>query len=215
MFATDRDLLVLEPNLFRDAAWLGQRLLAATGSSTASSLTITGGDFIGAGVTAGNVLLLDGLPVEVVSVSGAATAIVSLLRPDPDDPPIAPQSVTSRPVVVFTFRPQIVLIHNQVLRMLGIEPADPPAPPFFGRPTAASITNPAALALVEALGALHLVYSAAAALSDPDSPLATRAEVYRQRFSAQRHRTAARIDLDGDGLPDATRRLNIVQFTRA
>jgi hypothetical protein len=68
-----------------------------------------------------------------------------------------------------------------------------------------------------ALGALHLVYTAATA---PDANWNTsnefsRAQTYRERFAAERQRIAARLDLDGDGEPDATRRLNLIQFVRS
>jgi hypothetical protein len=44
--------------------------------------------------------------------------------------------------------------------------------------------------------------------------MARRAEEYRERFAAERRRAAGLIDLDGDGKPDATRRLNAVVFVR-
>jgi hypothetical protein len=115
-------------------------------------------------------------------------------------------------VIIATFAPQIALVHAQVLRMLGIEPGAPASP---GSVTESSITNSASLTLVESLGALHLIYTAAAALSGPASVLGARADQYRRRFSEERRLAAATIDLNGDGLPDATRRMNVFQFTRA
>lgn len=210
MFTADRDLLVLEPNVFRDAGWVGQRLLATTGSVSGTTLTIASGSFTAAGIAPGHVLVYDAIALEVLAVGSATAATVSILRARTSDPAIPPPALGTKGVACWTFRPQIALVHSQVLRMLGIEPDAPPE----AMVSEASIVNPATLALAESLGALHLVYSAAAALSQADSALAARAQMYRQRFGEERGRAVARIDLDGDGEADATRRLNVVQFLR-
>jgi hypothetical protein len=211
MFTSDRDLLVLEPNVFRDAGWVGQRLLNTTGSVSGTTMTLVSGSFTAAGIAPGHVLVYDAVAIEVISVTSATVATVSLLRAKLSDAPIPPPALGVKPVACWTFRPQISLVHAQVLRMLGIDP-DAPSEAMV---TEASIVNPLSLALAESLGALHIVYSAAAALSQADSALAARAQMYRQRFGDERQRAVARIDLDGDGEPDATRRLNVIQFLRA
>lgn len=210
MFTSDRDLLTLEPNVFRDAGWVGQRLLSTTGSTSGTTLTIAAGSLTDVGIDAGHVLVYDAVPLEVLAIGSATAATVSILRAGLSDPAITPPALGTKNVACWTFRPQIALVHTQILRMLGIEPdADPDS-----LVTEASIVNPASLALAESLGTLHLVYSAAAALSQADSALAARAQMYRQRFGEERQRAVARIDLDGDGEADATRRLNLVQFLR-
>ncbi len=211
MFAADRDLIVLEPNLFRDVAWVGQTLVAGTGSITGTALVMTSQTqgFDAAGVDAGNVLLANGVAYEVVSRISASVLSVSVPRGDVADAPVAPLPVGSTPMSVVTFGPQIVQVHRQVLRMLGIDPDDPEA--TLGE---ASVTNPGSLRRLEALGAMHLVLAAAGGPAGPESPLALRAEMYAARFADERRRVSARIDLDGDGVADATRRLNIVQFVR-
>jgi hypothetical protein len=40
-------------------------------------------------------------------------------------------------------------------------------------------------------------------------------ELYRQRFATERQRAAALIDTNGDGIADATRRLNVVNLVRS
>jgi hypothetical protein len=157
------------------------------------------------------VLVYDAVPLEVLSVTSAVVATVSLLRARPTDPAIPPPALGTKSASCWTFRPQIALVHTQILRMLGIEPDAPPD----AMVSESSIVNPASLALAEALGTLHLVYSAAAALSQADSALAARARMYRQRFGEERQLAVARIDLDGDGQADSTRRLNVLQFIRA
>ena len=44
MFAQDRDLLALDPNLFRDVAWSGQRLVSGVGNISGTTLTLTSQD---------------------------------------------------------------------------------------------------------------------------------------------------------------------------
>lgn len=213
MFITDRDLLILEPNLFRDVGWAGQRLVAGIGDVAGTTLTMTSADvdLEAAGIDAGHVVRVGIVPYEIVERLSATTATISRLRVTTEDPVQVPAPVSDGAVEIHTFAPQIAMVHGHVLRLLGIEP-DEPDPDAVSE---GDITNPAALKRVEALGTLHLVFAGAAALSEPGSTLWARAEMYRDRFAAERRRAAARLDLDGDGVADATRRLNLVQLVRA
>lgn len=211
MFATDRDLLALEPNLFRDVGWVGQRLVKATGAISGATLTISGQDvgLDAAGVTAGNVVQVNGVGYEVLARLSATQATISRLRPSVSDAVLPPTPVTGAEVQVPTFGPQLEIVHNQLLRMIGIEPED--LTESIGE---SAIVNAAALIRVEALGALFLIYAAASGPSGPESPAGQRAEFYRRRFASEREVAAVRLDLDGDGIADATRRFNVVQFVR-
>jgi hypothetical protein len=215
MFITDRDLLALEPNLFRDAAPASQRLVRGTGSISGSVLTLTAQDvdFAAAGVEAGCVALVDGTPYEITERLSANTVSLSRLRSSTNDPLIQPSPATAKPVEVVTFRPQIAQVHAQIMRMIGIDPDDVPQP---GRVTEDQITNPGALRLVESLGAVYQVYTTAIGVAfSQGNPTYQRARIYLDRFEHERQRTYAHLDLDGDGLPDATRRLNVLQLIRA
>lgn len=209
MFATDRDLVALEPKLFRDVAWVSQRLFEGTGDVSGSTLSIASGSFESAGVEAGHVVLIGGVPHEVVSRDSATALTVSRMRASVDGAVIAPDAGTGLLVSVYSFGPQMGIVHGQVLRMLGIEPSEVGA-----AVSEASITNPEALRLLEAFGALHLVFAAAAALEGEGSALRRRAESYRELFAHERGRVSVAVDLDGDGSADATRRLNAVRFVR-
>lgn len=215
MFAHDRDLLALEPNLFRDVGWVGQRVLYGLGGTATSTglLTLTSSDIglVNAGVGAGYVALVDSVPYEVIERVSDTVAQVSRLRASVEDDAIPPVDAASKTVIVTSFRPQLALVHDQVLRMMGIEPADPVED---GKVHEGSVLNPASFVRLEAFGAMHLILSAAGATAGPGSVLTTRAELYRARFHEERQRVAARIDLDGDGVAEATRRLNIAQFVR-
>ena len=210
-FATDRDLLILEPNLFRDVAWAGQRRVdVSDGVTNGAALTSATAAFEASGIRAGHVVVVDAIPLEVIERVSDTELTVSLVRDDPDDAILPPPALNGAAVMVTTFGPQIAGVHEQLLRALGIEIAD-----LNASPNAGAITNPRALARLESLGALHLTFAAAAALATDQDLLWAKAEMYRDRFIAQRNRLAVGIDLDGDGLPEATRRLNTMQLTRA
>jgi hypothetical protein len=219
MFSSDRDLLILEPNLFRDVGFAGQRLVKGTGTVSGGVLTLTAqdNDFAAAGVAAGHVALVDGTPYEVLERLSATTVSLSRLRADPAGPALPPSPITDKPAEVVTFAPQIAASHRIILRLLGIEPDDPPMP---GLITESHITNPGALRLAECLHALSGVFYAACTgyTGGPGGAAFSiwqRAQMYRERFEAERQTAAARIDTDNDGLPDATRRLNVIQLVRA
>ena len=213
MFAADRDLLVLEPNLFRDVSWLGQRLFTGTCTITGTTLTASGVDFAALGVDAGHVALVDGASLEVVARVNATTLTVSRPRAGLDDAAIAPVAGTARPLTITTFAPQLGVVHRQVLAMLGLLDVASAAEPEAL--TGAAITNPRELRMLETLGTLHLVFAAlGGAAASTTSPESGRAEMYRTRFVAERGRTSARIDTDGDGLADATRRPSVMMLVR-
>ncbi len=214
MFATDRDLLALEPRLFHDIAWSAQRLLDVTNASVNSAgtmLTIPAVDLAALGIAEGFVAVVAGVPLEVLERTSATTLTVSRLRAVHTEPPIPAAPGSNLKATISTFRPQISLVHDQMLRTIGIEPGEPSAP---GAPAETDITNPRALILAESLGALHLIFSAAAALVSEDSPLWAKARMYRERFTLERRRLTVEIDLDADGEPDAIRRPNAIQFAR-
>lgn len=217
MFTTDRDFLALEPNLFRDCATTGQRLVSATGSIAGTTLTLAAADvdLDAAGIGAGHIVRVDETPYEVVARLSPATLTISRLRAAPNDPVLPPSPATSKPVQIVTFRPQAAVAHDQLLRMLGVEPGSTPGAP--DRITEADITNPGDLRHLEALSTLYLIYIAAAGISIgwADNPVWNRAQHYLQRADAERRRVQVRIDLDGDGQFDATRRPNILHLTRA
>lgn len=214
MFATDRDLLVLEPYLFRDHAWVGQRLargsaIIADGTLVYSTVDV---ELDVAQVAAGSVVTMFGSSYEITGTIGTKSAAVSRLRPAIDGPAIAVPDSEETDAWIVSFRPQIAMVHRQLLRMAGIEP-DAPAP-IDGRLGESAITNGAALVTLEALGALHLIFAAAASVAGPTSPAAVRAQMYRDLFREERRRVSVELDTDGDGLPDVARRLNISQFVR-
>lgn len=213
MFITDRDLLAAEPMLFRDVLWTGQRLYKGSASTSAGVLTAAEGGLIAAGVQGGHVVVLDGGSYEVIERTDDTHLVVSRLRSETTDAAIPPPDASDRPAFIVTFAPQIAIIHRQILRMLDLEQGTAPVAP--GLLSESAITNPRDLAPMEVFGSLYLILSAAAATAGPQSPLGIRAAFYRALFSQERGHALARLDRDGDGLADETRRLNIGFLRRA
>ena len=213
MWASDRDLLAIEPGVFRDVLWTGQQLMSGVVNIGAAGIvTLPGPLPVASGVVAGLVMLLRTRACEVVGSTGATTISVSLARVSAGDAAIPPPVETGVAASIVSFRPQIALVHRQLLGMLGLRDA---GSINDGRPSEDDVTNPDELVTLEALGALHAVYSAAAALSGDASPAGQRAAHFAQRYAQERWRASAMIDCDADGLPDAVRRFNTVRLARA
>lgn len=214
MFATDRDLLVYEPRLFLEVAWLGQRLLRATGPISSGGATLLGQNLAEAGVGVGSVASFGEASYEVISLPTSNRMELSRVRAATGDPQVPPVDVASTLIEVVTFRPQMGVVHGQILRMLGLEPEDPGASAL----TESAVVNPGALTRLESLGTLHLVFSAAAAssasVSVGGSWAVQRSVMYRERFAAERARVSVLIDTTGDGEPDATRRPGVGHLVR-
>ncbi len=211
MFITDRDLLAFEPDLFRDAGFVSQRLINTTGSISSGKLNITGADFAATGVTVGHVVVHNGTPMEVLLRNSATQVTVSLLRASAADAAIVPPNASTAAAVVFTFAPQVASAHAMVLAMLGLPAA---GRGLAGEIDETAIKNPDDLRTLEALLTLGLVWAGAAAVAGPGSNAAARAEQYRLRAARERSAAVARLDANGDGVADSERRAGAGVFVR-
>lgn len=215
MFALDRDLLMYEPRLFLDAVWVGQRLFAGTGVVSGGVLSSAGATFTAIGIEAGHVVNYKDASYEVAQVLTGTQLGLSVPRASAQDPVILAPDSASTGVAIYTFRHQRLIVHEQILRMIGIEP-DLVAEPGVALVTESSIVNPGALRRLEALGSLHLVFAAASASGGvgEGSVYSEKAAIYRERFAAERERVSVLIDTDGDGRADATRRATVMHLVR-
>jgi hypothetical protein len=216
MFARDRDLLALEPTLFRDIGWRAQERLSGQADLSAGTLTLTSFDihFAAAGVTRGHIVLAGGgagaeaVPLEVLERLSDTQVTVSRLRGREDDEPVPPADAAAQPISVRTFAPQIALAHEELLRLAGVAPAG------CAWPCASDVMNSGDLRTAEALSALALVFSAAAGTPGHAAPVyAQRAERYRRLAARAREQTAVQL-AGADGRHIATRRFNIGQLHR-
>ncbi|MDX9911632.1 MAG: hypothetical protein RBS39_07370 [Phycisphaerales bacterium] len=214
MFAKDVDLARLEPQVFGDVVWAGQRRVRGAGGVSGSTLTLTTFDtnFAQGGVDAGMVVSVNGVPHEVIERTSATTLTISRVRASDGDDPITPAPITSGVAEVMSFANQIGAAHAQVLAMLGLAPGA--TDPASGEIAEDRVLNPRELAPLEAAAALQMVYGSASVLSGSTLPIAARASYYRRKFDDERQRARAIIDTDGDGVGDATRRPNVVRFAR-
>jgi hypothetical protein len=211
---TDTHLLRFEPNLFADILWLSQRLVKATGSISATTLTISAFDtnFDNAQLASGMVILINAVPHEVISKLSATTAQLSRLRAAETDPILTPAPVTGAEVILHTFRQQIEILSDQAFRILGLNPAQP-ATDASGNPSPV-ITDPTALERYTTLATLAAIYLSAAEMQSPDGQQSRRAQRYQHLATLERQNLAAQIDTNADGNPDATRRANVVPLIR-
>jgi len=209
-YATDRDCLVLEPNVFRDLGFASQRLVQASdGAITGATLSSMSSNFSQAQVDAGHVILVDSVPLEVVERLTDHSLTVSRLRPDPDGDAIPPSAGSGLNIEVMSFAPQIEMVHRQVLRSIGIEPEG-----IDSDLTEDDVLNWRDFVRLETIGSLHLLFAGASSLIGERGTLWNKSELYRQRFEAVRRGLSALIDTNGDGESDVIRYLNVVQFVR-
>jgi hypothetical protein len=205
MPTTDRDLIVLEPSLFRDHAWLGQRLVIGSASITGgvATFTLITPDLLAALVQRGHILMHDGVPFEIIEVYGADEALVAPIGPimPANAPAPKPPQRDEAPAFICTFSPQIQLAHHAALRLFGLEPSSDTT---SSTPNEQHILNPNALTNLEALMALELIF-AAAATPGPSSALLEKSEWYRKRAATERQHLHLQLDLNQDGRADAKR----------
>ncbi|MEC9374322.1 MAG: hypothetical protein VYC34_10780 [Planctomycetota bacterium] len=205
-FAKDRDLLVLEPALFRDVSWAGQRLVNVNDAQvTGVTLTTNKADFEALDVGAGHVVLIGGMSLEVVERVSSSSLTVSLLRTASDGPALAPPAGLAGDAFISTFLPQIGQAHRQTLHSGGID----------AESEAEFVVNTDDLARVEALGALHLIFAGAAASASPGSLLWEKARMYRDRYIRSRAATIVVLDDDADGKADRSVSLGALTLGRA
>lgn len=213
MFATDRDLAVLDPAAFRDAAWIGQIVTRGTASVSGVLLTASAIEvpFHETSIEAGYIAVVGAGVFEAVQVLGPNDLEVTRLRDSFEALTWPAVSVPASPFAVVTFRPQIETVHRRILQLLGMH-----TPPMESTVTLSesAIKNPWDIVRLEALGTLHLVYAAAGALAPEDSPANQRAAMYRRRFHDERARVVAHLDTDGDGKVDVLRPLNAARLVR-
>jgi hypothetical protein len=207
-FATDRDLLMLEPHLFRDVAFGAQRLLHSTDASVSgTTLHVPDVDLTARGVGVGNVALADGRGLEIVALVDAHAVTASLLRPSTDDAAIPPGDGAVSDLRIVTFRPQLQLAHDEVIDVIaaraGMDTSDVPS----------QLVNADAFRLIAAYAALVRIYDAA---GDDDHRLfAARAQRCDLMRDALLRRAEARLDLDGDGRAERFVRFDRIRLTRA
>ena len=209
-FSTDRNLLMLEPGVFNDVPFVAQERLRVTDASVSgTTVTSASADFAAAQVDAGSVVSIAGIPAEVVARVSATELTVSRVRQRASDAAIPPVPGSNLELIVRTFAPQAALVHDCLLRMVGVDPDDANSPI-----TESMIVSLSTMTHLEALGTLERVYAGAVALVGENGDIWKKAADYHRRFGAACRGARIRMDLDGDGKADFTRELGLIQFVR-
>ena len=205
-FCTDADLLPWEPNIFRDAPFASQTLLAGTGTLSGTDFTIASGSFEDAGISANHVIVLGGDAdgcFPIVSVDAEQSLTVTVVNEGPEAR--APNASGSLPFIVRTFWPQRMIVSELIAQAAGVGTTSENA--------SATILNPEALSRACALGTIQLIYSALAAAAE-DARAANRAALYERLYRRALRSATVSIDLNGDGRADVHRMLSVVNFQR-
>jgi hypothetical protein len=204
---TDRDLLRIEPSAFLHATAAATKVLSTTdGAIAGTTLTSAASNFVTSAITSGQVAVVAGEALEIVDRLSATTLTVSRARRT-SDAVIAPAPGSSLAFAVWTFNRLIEDVEAFVLQSMRIDEGDAAQPL-----DAAAILNAQAVGRLIALIVLERAFAASAAQAPADEPLAERAHLYARRASSAKHSTLAVLDLDGDGIADATRRFSACAF---
>jgi hypothetical protein len=208
---TDVDLLTIEPSVFLDATAGATKIHAAgDGALSGTTLTSAGSSFTALGIDAGHVAVVGTEALEVVQRTGATTLSVSRPRSLVAGTMIAPAAGTGLALTIWTFRRVMDQAETALLAVLGID-ADHPTKPLELN----AIVNVEAVRHVMGLLAVAHAFAIAAAAAPTSDSLARRQALYEREAEHGRQRLCAALDLDGDGVADATRRAAVVTFIRA
>jgi hypothetical protein len=201
---TDRDLLIIDPSIFLGAAAAAGTVLltADDGVISGTELESAGTDFDARGIDSGLVAVInDAVAVEVVSRTGATTLEVSLPRATIDDDTIPPDDVVDAQIKIVSFARLIDLQRTWILGALRVDDES-------------AIADAAPVQHFLALRTIARLLAHAASLDPADGPLQQRAILAAQVARQAMHRTAVSIDLDGDGVAEVTRPLDVVKLVR-
>ena len=216
-FCTDSDLIVWEPELLRQAAWMSQTLISGNGDLSNTTFTTAAGSFIASHVLPDHVMVLDGSITgcfPIISVDSATTMTISILyegiwHDGGGKIPSRVGSAVSLNYAVRTFYAQRRIVGEMLLASVGQSGADPAT-------EASRILNPEALRNANTLGTLHMIHSTLAAVADKAAQTLhqTRADLYRDLYRKELNRLTVLLDLDNDARLDTIRRPDRLQLRR-
>lgn len=205
-FSSDADLLAYEPNVFNELPFASQRKVRVTDAVVSGSgVTSATGGFGGASVH--DVAVIEASPAEssahaILQVTSNTAMILTSF------PMLSARSGLT--LTVRTFEPQAQLVHDELLRALGIDPDDGDA-----AITEEAIVSIEVMRSLECLGTLSRAYAAGVAIVGDSTELHKKAENYRLRFNRACRGAMVLLDLDGDGQADAWRSPGLAKLVRA
>jgi hypothetical protein len=206
----DRDILLLEPSVFvgaEAAATLLRNVL--DGVVSGSTITSASSNFVTLNIDFGHVASITDVPCEVIARPSATQLTVSLPRGATTDPLIDPAPGTGQRLKIPTFKRLIDVSEAWALGALGIDATDPIQPL---EPSA--IVNLDALKRLIGLRVVHQAFAISAAINPASETLKDRAALYAALLDQAKRNLEVRLDLDGDGVADTVRRLDLVTYVR-
>jgi hypothetical protein len=206
----DRDLLLLEPQLFIGGELAATVLRNVTdGVVSGTTITSASSNFTSLAIDFGHAGSIDDLPCEVVSRISSTQLSVSAPRAGTGDPLIEFAAGGSQRLKIVSFKRLIDVAESWVLGALGLD-ADDPMQPL----ETSAILNLEAVKHLIAVRTIQQGYAAAAALGPGDASLKERAAFYAVQLDSAKRSTEIYLDLDGDGKADCVRRLDSITFLR-
>ncbi len=172
---TDRDLLLMEPTLCRDAAVAATVLASGDATLSAGVLSIDGVNPAARGVLPGHLAVVGEQVVEIVSVS-ETDMTVSLIRSEAAGPLLLPASAPLTTARVLSFDHHTAMAHRLILSQLGIDGLDP-----ADLLHESNITSTQNLRLVEVCTALEFIWCTVAGAAGQGSAAAERSAFYSRR----------------------------------
>jgi len=104
---------------------------------------------------------------------------------------------------VHTFFPQRMIVSELLLQAAGLD-AD----------QGSAILNPTSLKRACTLGSLQMIYNALAAAASDPTDFTVRADLYERLYRRALRSAMVEVDLDGDGVPESRRALNVLELRR-
>jgi hypothetical protein len=205
-FSDDVDILRYEPALFGELYPAGQVLVAGTGGAlSGTTFTASSADFVSAQVATGGIVYLrsedgglDGA-YEIVSVDAATQLTVSVVRSDSNDDAVPPSAATDISYRISTFGPQASEVGFRLMEYFGIGPGDPSSDMDVE-----DILDTDVLRGASVFAVISSIYATLASKAN-DENFWKKSSYYRRLFEKARERCRLSIDVDSDGVADATK----------
>jgi hypothetical protein len=172
-FSSDADILKYEPALFGELHLNTQELVEGQGGTLNGTIFIAQNtDFPASGVYPGGVIYLrgtSGLPdgaYEIVSVTSATQLVLSAIRADSEQLPIAPPAGEDLYWRISTFAPQAVEAALELTAQFGLRPGQPDS-----NYDAQHILEPSVLRQASVFSVISCVYAMLASRTQSDNYL--------------------------------------------
>lgn len=203
-FASDADLLACEPTVFTDVPLTNQQILQVTDAAL-SGVTVTS--------DTGGFSALEAEQVAVLR-SGEADAAAFAIASVDDDHTLTLATAPSHFAVSTgltlmgrTFAPQRQVIHEQLMRCLGLDPDGEDL-------DESAVVSVGLVRRLETLGTLWKVYEAGSTLLGDNTLMAAKTAQYGRHFNRALAGAVVLIDADGDGLADEQRTPGVGRLVR-